>query len=414
MHSSKGSMCRISTTKQMRIFFLLFIQAATSFEFHVAPMQGYTAAPLRSFYRLLSSHARLWTEMEKVEDLLSCSSDGLERRFSDANPNQNCDRLVLQLGGNNPDLIRKCVDRLKAEGHHFGEFNLNCGCPSTQAGGASTFGASMMKDPALTARCVHALKHSAPDNAVISVKTRIAVFDNPDDLYLDNNFSEKQYQQLHNYISQCSDAGASHIILHARPVILQGLSPVKNRQVPSLHYSICDRVARDFENLTITLNGGLSCHEDLEQVSTDYGNQIKSYMAGRWMIRRPLDIVQVNSSGNQGLTKERGAQAIQDYANYIEGKLGTDCVPLLELSLPLYLAIEQLREEEEALEQGLASVYDYEELDELYDHCSNAITSLGVTTKRSSSTNFKKLASGFKTIVGKKVHGKWKRNRAEL
>jgi hypothetical protein len=153
------------------------------------------------------------------------------------------------------------------------------------------------------------LKHSAPDNAVISVKTRISVFDNPDDLYLDNNFSEKQYQQLHNYISQCSDAGASHIILHARPVILQGLSPVKNRQVPSLHYSICDRVAR----------------------------------AGRQMIRRSLDIVQVNSSGNRGLTKERGAQAIQDYANYIEGKLGTDYVPLLELSLPLYQAIEQLR-----------------------------------------------------------------------
>lgn len=42
--------------------------------FHVAPLQAYTNRHLRYFYRLLSKKAVLWTEMEKVEDLLSSDS----------------------------------------------------------------------------------------------------------------------------------------------------------------------------------------------------------------------------------------------------------------------------------------------------------------------------------------------------
>ena len=37
---------------------------------HVAPMQCYTNRHLRRMLRLLSSDAILWTEMEKVSDVL--------------------------------------------------------------------------------------------------------------------------------------------------------------------------------------------------------------------------------------------------------------------------------------------------------------------------------------------------------
>jgi len=60
--------------------------------FHVAPMQAYTNRHLRTLCRLLSKEAVLWTEMEKVCDLLA-STSAADRRL------QHDDRAVLQLGG---------------------------------------------------------------------------------------------------------------------------------------------------------------------------------------------------------------------------------------------------------------------------------------------------------------------------
>ena len=57
-------------------------------QFHVAPMQGYTSYPLRKLFLYLSHRGQengdddspiiLWTEMEKVEDLLNTNQNGTE------------------------------------------------------------------------------------------------------------------------------------------------------------------------------------------------------------------------------------------------------------------------------------------------------------------------------------------------
>ena len=69
--------------------------------FHVAPMQCYTNRHLRWLLRLLSTKAVLWTEMEKVEDLLA-SDAARNRRLR----HDDIERpLVLQLGGGDPVLL---------------------------------------------------------------------------------------------------------------------------------------------------------------------------------------------------------------------------------------------------------------------------------------------------------------------
>ena len=84
------------------------------YEFHIAPMQCYTNLPLRRFLNLLSPSSILWTEMEKVNDILESSTDthantqnqndSLVHAWSKrlGSPLDNHSNLVLQLGCNDP------------------------------------------------------------------------------------------------------------------------------------------------------------------------------------------------------------------------------------------------------------------------------------------------------------------------
>jgi tRNA-dihydrouridine synthase len=106
-------------------------------------------------------------------------------------------------------------------------------------GGASTYGATLMKDPSLTGRLVESMANAAAkveaqssDNSIgISVKCQIGVYDTAEDYNQSCNHNiDDEY--LANYISMIHDVGANHVILHARPAILS-LNPVKNRVIPT-------------------------------------------------------------------------------------------------------------------------------------------------------------------------------------
>ncbi|KAJ1437736.1 tRNA-dihydrouridine synthase, partial [Ochromonadaceae sp. CCMP2298] len=213
-------------------------------KFHVAPMQGYTNSSLRKLFSLLSEEAVLWTEMEKVSDLLD--DRAMEKRLHDEN-----DRYtVLQFGGSCPESLRACVERVNSA-YSFQEYNLNFGCPSIQSGGAD-YGAYLMTQPELSCALVRTLKEAAP-HVPISVKCRIGVHDRYDS-YDD---SADYYHTLHGYVSALAGAGVDHVVVHARVAVLQGLSPLKNRSVPSLQPDLVRAVARDFPHLRFTLNGGI-------------------------------------------------------------------------------------------------------------------------------------------------------------
>lgn len=413
----------------------------------MAPMQCYTNAPLRKLFHLLSPSSTKWTEMEKVDDIypktksIEYLDDALEKRLGSPQTYDEASSLVLQLGSNDPNRLKECVQHTALVGYDFKEINLNCGCPAIDSGGATTYGASLMKEPHLTGKLVESVRSGLNavdilDDTKVSVKCRIGVFDDAENM---RPLDTTDYDYLKNYISIINDAGADHIILHARPAILSGLSPVKNRIIPQLDYEFVENIASEFEGkVRITLNGGITSLSQLRSLQTK-PSSISSHMAGRWCLRRPLDMIGVEGLlQGKKLHSKRVEDAIKEYIDYAVRFASLPSqkqrFTTADLCLPLFLVVEQLRDDydyeyDEEHDSNLLSdsaieieqpLLNFEEIESLYDILQDGVLQMesfsNSKEKKSNSDdiNFKRLSTSFKGLVGTKVANKWKRNRAEL
>ena len=212
------------------------------------------------------------------------------------------------------------------------------------------------------------------------------------------------------YISMIHDTGAGHVILHARPTILS-LSPVKNRVMPTLDYDFVNRIASDFRGkVKITMNGGITSLHQLSSLQGNDAHAIFSHMAGRWCLRRPLDLAAIE----QILDRQAIIRPRQCIDGYIEYALANQSkFSLADICLPLFLVVEQLQEDYEEEENN--ALLSWEDMESLYDSIQVGLVEQGRgNVVISDSVNFKRLASSFKPLVGTKVVNKWKRNRSEL
>ena len=206
------------------------------------------------------------------------------------------------------------------------------------------------------------------------------------------------------------DTGAGHVILHARPTILS-LSPVKNRVMPTLDYDFVNRIASDFRGkVKITMNGGITSLHQLSSLQGNDAHAIFSHMAGRWCLRRPLDLAAIE----QILDRQAIIRPRQCIDGYIEYALANQSkFSLANICLPLFLVVEQLWEDYKEEENN--ALLSWEDMESLYDSIQVGLVEQGRgNIVISDSVNFKRLASSFKPLVGTKVVNKWKRNRSEL
>src|SRR5215472_4426497 len=207
--------------------------------FAVAPMMDWTDRHCRVLHRALSAHARLFTEMVTAEAIIRGDRD----RLIGFDP---CEHPVaLQLGGAEPDRLAEAA-RI-AESFGYDEINLNVGCPSDRVQ-SGRFGACLMREPELVARCVSAMR--AAVSVPVTFKCRIGVDD------------QDPEHSLRALIAQCVAAGVTTFAVHARKAWLQGLSPKENRDVPPLDYDLVLAVKRENPSLTILLNGGIATLDD--------------------------------------------------------------------------------------------------------------------------------------------------------
>jgi len=188
----------------------------------------------RYFFRQLSRHARLYTEMITTGALLH----GDVERHLGFHPDEH--PVAVQLGGSEPDDLAACA-RL-AEQHGYDEINLNCGCPSERVQ-RGTFGACLMAEPGLVADCVKAMQDAV--SIPVTVKHRLGL-DRVED-----------YDFVRRFVETLARAGCRTFIVHARNAVLKGLSPKDNREVPPLRYAEVYRLKREFPELGIVLNGGV-------------------------------------------------------------------------------------------------------------------------------------------------------------
>lgn len=231
------------------------LQDIDSWRISVAPMMDCTDRHCRFFLRLLSPHARLYSEMVTAAAIMHGDTDRLLRFSPVEHP------LALQLGGSDPGLLAAAVR--KAAGYGYDEINLNVGCPSARVAEGS-FGACLMGAPALVGRCVGAMQ--AETHLPVTVKTRIGIDDRDD------------YGFLHEFISTVAAAGCRTFVVHARKAILTGLSPKENREIPPLLYATVYRLKADFPELRILLNGGV---DTLSAVETHLAAGVDGVMIGR-------------------------------------------------------------------------------------------------------------------------------------
>jgi len=201
----------------------------------VAPMLDWSDRHCRMFHRLITRHTWLYTEMVTTGALLH---GDVERHL---NFNQEEHPVALQLGGSDPADLAKCAKLGEQWG--YDEINLNCGCPSERVQ-KGAFGACLMAESNLVADCVKAMRDAVSID--VTVKHRIGI----------NEI--ETYEFVRDFIGTVAEAGCGTFIVHARNAILKGLSPKENRDIPPLRYDVAYRLKRDFPQLEIILNGGIT------------------------------------------------------------------------------------------------------------------------------------------------------------
>ena len=207
----------------------------------VAPMMDWTDRHCRYFHRLLSPHARLYTEMVTSAALVRGRQLRLLEHSREEHP------VALQLGGSEPAELAEAARLGAAAG--YDEINLNVGCPSDRVQ-SGRFGACLMYEPALVADCVKAMRDAVA--VPVTVKCRIGV-DEQDD-----------YADLQHFTETMLEAGVEVLVVHARKAWLQGLSPKENREIPPLDYPRVHRLKREFPRLVVVINGGITTPEQVQ------------------------------------------------------------------------------------------------------------------------------------------------------
>jgi tRNA-dihydrouridine synthase A len=286
--------------------------AACNWRFCVAPMMDWTDTHCRFFLRLISKRARLYTEMITAPAL----EHGDVRRHLEFDPSEH--PVALQLGGSDPAQLAQAA-RLGAQ-WGYDEINLNCGCPSERVQTGS-FGACLMAEPALVARCVAAMRDAV--DVPVTVKHRIGLG------------TDQQYGFVRDFVGTVADAGCTVFIVHARNAVLKGLSPKQNREIPPLRYDVARQLKRDFPALTVVLNGGLA---DWEAIDREF-NGVDGVMLGRAAYHDPYLLSQVDRRlfGDAAPAPSR-ADIVDALMRYVASQLarGTSLRSITRHTLGLY------------------------------------------------------------------------------
>lgn len=198
-------------------------------------MMSYTDRHFRYLLRLLSKHAVLYTEMIHANAIIH----GDRHYFLDFSKEEY--PVAIQFGGSEPASLAQAATL--AEKWGYNEINLNVGCPSERVQ-AGCFGAALMKEAALVARCLKAMQDAV--SIPVTIKTRLGV----------NEYDSDSF--LQDFIGKIIEAGCSVLIMHARKAWLSGLSPKENRTIPPLQYDRVYQLKKIFPQAEIIINGGIT------------------------------------------------------------------------------------------------------------------------------------------------------------
>ncbi|MGV8996464.1 MAG: tRNA dihydrouridine(20/20a) synthase DusA [Parvibaculaceae bacterium] len=261
----------------------------------VAPMMDWTDRHDRFFLRLISRHALLYTEMVTTGAVIHGDREHLLGFDGAEHP------VAVQLGGSEPAALAEAA-RI-AQDFGYDEVNLNVGCPSDRVQ-SGRFGACLMREPALVAECVSAMRKAV--SVPVTVKCRIGVDEQDPDVAL---------PELANRVR---DAGCTTLIVHARKAWLEGLSPRENRDVPPLEYARAYALKAAMPDMEILINGGILTLDEAEA----HMSHVDGAMLGRAAYQTPYVLAGVDQRFYGATTPVPTRQEILEaFLPYVEEQL---------------------------------------------------------------------------------------------
>jgi len=260
-----------------------------SHRFCIAPMMDWTDRHCRVLHRLLSRHARLYTEMVTAEAAIRGDRQRLLGYTASEHP------VALQLGGAEPARLAEAA-RIGAD-FGYDEINLNVGCPSDRVQ-SGRFGACLMREPELVGECLAAMV--AAVNIQVTLKCRIGVDEQDPEV------------SLRAMLAAAAAAGVGVVAVHARKAWLEGLSPKQNRDVPPLDYELVYRIKRENPALMIVINGGIARLDEAES----HLAHVDGVMLGRAAYQSPAQLAEVDARFFHGATQNLD-DAVARYVAYV-------------------------------------------------------------------------------------------------
>ncbi len=218
------------------------------------------------FLSLISKNTNLYTEMIVANAIIRGDRNKLLSHKKISNP------VTLQVGGSDPkELAEACKI---SEDYGYKEINLNLGCPSKKVQ-KNKFGACLMQEPNLVARCIQAMSEAT--KLPVTIKTRIGYNDVED------------FNFLKSFIQTTKDAGSKKFIIHARKAILKKLSPKENLNIPPLKYDFVYKLKDYFKDDEIIINGGIKSTKEIK----NHLQKVDGVMIGRAVYHSPYFLADI-------------------------------------------------------------------------------------------------------------------------
>ncbi len=277
----------------------------------VAPMMDCTDKHERYFLRLISKNVLLYTEMIVSEAI----ERGDKSKLLSFNLNEK--PVALQLGGSSPKLL----SRAAKIGEEFGydEINLNLGCPSKKVQ-KNKFGACLIKEPNLVAESLNEMQNST--SLPVTVKTRIG-YDDVED-----------YESLHNFIKILKKTGVKTFIMHARKAMLGKFTPKQNLNIPPLKYDMVYELKKDFKDLEIIINGGITSTDQIKK----HLNKVDGVMIGRSIYHSPYTLAEIEKEIFKNNNVPSRKDVLKELINYAKNEItkGTKINHIMRHTLGLF------------------------------------------------------------------------------
>ena len=257
----------------------------------VAPMMDCTDKHEIYFLSLISKNAHLYTEMIVANAILRGDRNKLLSFKKVLNP------VTLQIGGSNPEELAEACKI--SENYGYREINLNLGCPSKKVQ-KNKFGACLMQEPDLVARCIEAMAKAT--KLPITIKTRIGYNEVED------------FEFLKSFVQRTKDAGSQKFIIHARKALLKKLSPKENLNIPPLKYDFVYKLKEYFKNDEIIINGGVKTINEIK----DHLKKVNGVMIGRAIYHSPYFLAHIEKEifGNKNVPTR--SEVMENLIPYIQ------------------------------------------------------------------------------------------------